>query len=560
MVEELIIKNYALIDNLRIEFKKGFNVLTGESGSGKSLVAGALAQLKGSRNNADIIRKGRETAEISGIFNVAENSDALSWLELKGIESDDGSVIIRKVLKKSGRSTVQIQSVPVTRNDLIEFTSFIFDIHGQHEHHTVMDSSRQRSLLDSNASLSEDVEKLKNNYNELGRIRKELTALESSEQERLREIDILKFSINEIKDASIVPGEDEDLENEHRLLVQHEKLYSSVEETYQKLSESSEGALSLLRASLGSSQSASEIDPELKGASSRLGEAFYEIEDISETFRDYLLKDSYSPERLSECEERLSVIHKLKKKYGPTAADVLDYLKKSEERLERIENYEEDRDSLIKKASLLEKEVLKDAETISSARKVNALVLGERIEGILKNLGMKDAVFKIEVNVKKNSSGQPVCGPYGMDEVEFLISPNRGENPKPVEDIASGGEISRIMLAVKSVLSEKDHVNSMLFDEIDTGIGGEVAVSLGEHLLLLSEKKQIICITHLASIAANADNHLKAEKNVVDGRTISNVVNINSGERVSEIARMLSGNVSGSISVEHAKELLGKRV
>ena len=560
MVEELIIKNYALIDNLRIEFKKGFNVLTGESGSGKSLVAGALAQLKGSRNNADIIRKGRETAEISGIFNVAENSDALSWLELKGIESDEGSVIIRKVLKKSGRSTVQIQSVPVTRNDLIEFTSFIFDIHGQHEHHTVMDSSRQRSLLDSNASLSEDVEKLKNNYNELGRIRKELTALESSEQERLREIDILKFSINEIKDASIVPGEDEDLENEHRLLVQHEKLYSSVEETYQKLSESSEGALSLLRASLGSSQSASEIDPELKGASSRLGEAFYEIEDISETFRDYLLKDSYSPERLSECEERLSVIHKLKKKYGPTAADVLDYLKKSEERLERIENYEEDRDSLIKKASLLEKEVLKDAETISSARKVNALVLGERIEGILKNLGMKDAVFKIEVNVKKNSSGQPVCGPYGMDEVEFLISPNRGENPKPVEDIASGGEISRIMLAVKSVLSEKDHVNSMLFDEIDTGIGGEVAVSLGEHLLLLSEKKQIICITHLASIAANADNHLKAEKNVVDGRTISNVVNINSGERVSEIARMLSGNVSGSISVEHAKELLGKRV
>ena len=560
MVEELIIKNYALIDNLRIEFKKGFNVLTGESGSGKSLVAGALAQLKGSRNNADIIRKGRETAEISGIFNVAENSDALSWLELKGIESDDGSVIIRKVLKKSGRSTVQIQSVPVTRNDLIEFTSFIFDIHGQHEHHTVMDSSRQRSLLDSNASLSEDVEKLKNNYNELGRIRKELTALESSEQERLREIDILKFSINEIKDASIVPGEDEDLENEHRLLVQHEKLYSSVEETYQKLSESSEGALLLLRASLASSQSASEIDPELKGASSRLGEAFYEIEDISETFRDYLLKDSYSPERLSECEERLSVIHKLKKKYGPTAADVLDYLKKSEERLERIENYEEDRDSLIKKASLLEKEVLKDAEKISSARKANALVLGERIEGILKNLGMKDAVFKIEVNVKKNSSGQPVCGAYGMDEVEFLISPNRGENPKPVEDIASGGEISRIMLAVKSVLSEKDHVNSMLFDEIDTGIGGEVAVSLGEHLLLLSEKKQIICITHLASIAANADNHLKAEKNVVDGRTISNVVNINSGERVSEIARMLSGNVSGSISVEHAKELLGKRV
>jgi len=560
MVEELIIKNYALIDNLRIEFKKGFNVLTGESGSGKSLVAGALAQLKGSRNNADIIRKGRETAEISGIFNVAENSDALSWLELKGIESDDGSVIIRKVLKKSGRSTVQIQSVPVTRNDLIEFTSFIFDIHGQHEHHTVMDSSRQRSLLDSNASLSEDVEKLKNNYNELGRIRKELTALDSSEQERLREIDILKFSINEIKDASIVPGEDEDLENEHRLLVQHEKLYSSVEETYQKLSESSEGALLLLRASLASSQSASEIDPELKGASSRLGEAFYEIEDISETFRDYLLKDSYSPERLSECEERLSVIHKLKKKYGPTAADVLDYLKKSEERLERIENYEEDRDSLIKKASLLEKEVLKDAEKISSARKANALVLGERIEGILKNLGMKDAVFKIEVNVKKNSSGQPVCGAYGMDEVEFLISPNRGENPKPVEDIASGGEISRIMLAVKSVLSEKDHVNSMLFDEIDTGIGGEVAVSLGEHLLLLSEKKQIICITHLASIAANADNHLKAEKNVVDGRTISNVVNINSGERVSEIARMLSGNVSGSISVEHAKELLGKRV
>ena len=213
-----------------------------------------------------------------------------------------------------------------------------------------------------------------------------------------------------------------------------------------------------------------------------------------------------------------------------------------------------------KKASELEKTVLADAERISEARKENALVLSRRIEDILKRLGMKDSVFRISVDAKKNSSGQPVCGPYGIDEVEFLISPNKGENLKPVENIASGGEISRIMLAVKSVLSEKDNVNSMLFDEIDTGIGGEVAVSLGEHLLLLSEKKQIICITHLASIAANADNHLKAEKGVVEGRTLSQVYRVERDERVSEIARMLSGNISNSISVEHARELLGKKV
>ena len=560
MVEELIIRNYALIDNLRIEFKEGFNILTGESGSGKSLVAGALAQLRGGKNNPDIIRKGKDTAEISGIFNVAGNSDALSWLDEKGIETDDGSVIIRKVIKKSGRSTIQIQSAPVTRNDLSEFTSFIFDIHGQHEHHTVMDSSRQRSLLDSNASLTEDVEKLKADYTELGKIKKELSFLESSEQERLREIDILKFSINEIREAELSAGEDEELESEHRMLVQHEKLYSSVEEVYKNLSESSGGALSELRSSINASSSAAEIDSELESISSRLSEAFYEIEDISETFRDYLQKDNYSPERLAECEQRLAVIHRLRKKYGSTVTEVLEFLKDSEEKLNRIENYEEDRSSLQGKAALLEKNILKDAEKISLARKENAEILGGRIEAILKNLGMKDSVFKINVETKKNAGGQPVCGPYGMDDVEFMISPNKGENLKPVENIASGGEISRIMLAVKSVLSEKDNVNSMLFDEIDTGIGGEIAVSLGEHLLLLSEKKQIICITHLASIAANADNHLKAEKNVIEGRTLSKVSAVENEERVSEIARMLSGNLSSSISVEHARELLGKKV
>ena len=560
MVEELIIKNYALIDNLKIEFKEGFNILTGESGSGKSLVVGALAQLRGSRNNPDTIRKGENSAEISGIFNISNNTKASLWLDQKEIESDDGSVIIRKVNKKNGRSTVQIQSTPVTRNELIEFTSFIFDIHGQHEHHTVMDSARQRSLLDSNASITRDVERLRNNYNELGKLKKELSELDSSEQDRLREIDILKFSINEIQEASLTAGEDEDLENEHRLLVQHEKLYNSVEEVYKNLSEGSGGALSGLRVSLNSSVESAEIDPALKTISERLSEAFYEIEDISETYRDYLLKDNYSPERLSECEERLAVIHKLKKKYAPTVSDILLFRDESAEKLEKYENYEEDRDELRDKILSLEKEVLKNAESVSAARKNSALVLGGKIEEILKKLGMKDAVFKILVEAKKNSEGKPVCGPYGMDEVSFLISPNKGENLKPVENVASGGEISRIMLAVKSVLSEKDDVNSMLFDEIDTGIGGEIAVSLGAHLLLLSEKKQIICITHLASIAANADNHLKAEKKVIGERTLSSVRKIDSDERVTEIARMLSGDPSGSVPVEHAKVLLGKRV
>ncbi len=559
MVEELIIKNYALIDNLRVEFRKGFNVLTGESGSGKSLVVGALSQLRGNKNNPDVIRKGEESAEVSGIFNIENNSEAGSWLAERGIEPEDSTVIIRKVLRKNGRSTIQIQSSPVTRADLIEFTSYIFDIHGQHEHHTVMDSSRQRYLLDSSASILEEVEKFQINYHELGSLRKELSQLDSSEQERLREIDILKFSINEIKNASLNKGEDIDIENEHRLLVQHEKLFNSIDEVYKNLSESSGGALSFLRTSMTASSVCGSIDPQLNSISERISNAFYEIEDIAETYRDYLMRDDYTPERLSECEERLAVIHRLKKKYGATVSDILDYLASAEEKLERLENYEEDREDIRKRISQLEKEVLKDAEFISSERKKNAVVLGRRIEEILRKLGMADVTFRILVEVKKNGEGKPVCGPAGIDDVRFVISPNRGENLKPVEDIASGGEISRIMLAVKSVLSEKDHVNSMLFDEIDTGIGGEIAVSLGEHLLLLSEKKQIICITHLASIAVNADNHLKAEKKVIGDRTITNVQQVADNDRVTEIARMLSGDSSGSIPLEHAKVLLGKK-
>lgn len=557
MIERIFIKNIALIDNISIEFTSGFNVLTGESGSGKSLIAGAIALLRGSKGNPSLIRTGEEQAEVSGVFSIAENRDKelMKWLDEKSITPEEGELILRRIVKSNGRGTITAQSIPISRSELSLLSSYLFDIHGQHEQHTLMSSERQRSLLDNFSGIGEDVLNFSALFAETGKMKKQLSALEMSEKERLREIDILKFTVNEISEASLKVGEDEELAKEHKKLADHEKLFRLVDEAYENLSD----GLLKVKAASNSLKGASSIDEKLLPHTERLSNTFFELEDISEMLRDYIGKDSFNPEKLVVCEERLSVIHKLQKKYGHGVSEILEYLKESQERLFSLENIDIDRVELRKEIKAKEDKISQKATSISATRDKNSSVLEKQIEGVLKKLGMEEASFAIQVSPKKNEVGKTVCGQYGIDTVDFMISPNIGEPLKPIEQIASGGELSRIMLAVKSVLSKNDPVDSMLFDEIDSGIGGGIAVSLGYYLQKLSQSKQIISITHLASIAVNADNHVKVRKIIEQQRTFTKTEKVYGESRVAEIARMLSGDQNGEVSLEHARVLLEKK-
>lgn len=559
MLEELSIQNFALIDRLTISFSAGFNVLSGETGAGKSILVGALSLLHGARADTSKIRTGTEEARVAGTFRVS-NPDALAWLAEHDLAAEEETVIIRRTVKHTGRGSVYIQSAPVTLAELGEFTSFVFDIHGQHEHQSLLSEDQHRRLLDRFAALEEEVVRLGSLFGELGNLKKHFERMEASERSRAREMDILQFAVQEIDEARLNPGEEEELESERRKLAQHEKLFAGLDELHDNLAENRGGALASLRAARQAMETVASIDDGLAESAGRLEDLFFELEDVSETVRDYRANFEFTPDRLEEVESRLAQIHRLEKKYGATISDILTFLEESREQLAGFETWEEDKERLTGQIREKEKAVLKLAGQISARRKKVAESLTERIADTIHALGMEKTRFLVNVAARVKDNGRPACGPTGMDQVSFLISPNPGEPMKGLADIASGGEVSRVMLALKSALAENDQIGSMVFDEIDAGIGGEVALAVGEHLSRLSREKQVLCITHLASIAVRADNHMVVEKGVRNERTVTDVRVVSDDARVDEIARMLAGDREGSASRNHAQELLAKYV
>ncbi len=558
MLEELMVRNYALIDSLSVNFCAGFNVLTGETGAGKSILIGALGLLIGAKGDTSVIRFGSEEALVSGTLIVKGNREALDWLESHGIERDSDTVILRRNIKKNGRGSIYIQSIPVTRADLAEFTGFLFDIHGQHDHQSLLSSDNQRKLLDRYSKIEDEVGLFSSKFREFSELRQEYEKLLENERDRNRQIEFLKYSIGEIDKASLYDGEEEELEGERKILANAEKLYEFVNGAYNATAESKNGAMWYVGESRAFLNQAVDIDSSLEEILRECDDIYYSLEDIAEELRGYRDGINFDPERLNTVEERLSVIRTLKKKYGSTIREVLEYRERAKKELLNLENWEDRKAELENNIKALEVELKKRAEEISVKRKKNAELLALKIEEELKYLGMENAKFKIGVNEKTRADGRYVLGMYGKDDVEFLISPNKGENFKKLKSIASGGELSRVMLAIKTILSETDHIDTMIFDEIDVGIGGEVAIAVGERLKRLASVKQVLCITHLATIASYADNHIKVEKLEKDGRTVTRVKVIRDKERVKEIARMLAGDEDESTSLQHARQLLEK--
>ena len=558
MLEELHVHNYAIIDKLQVRFTEGLNILSGETGAGKSILVGALGLILGDKTDTSIIRSGAEETTVSGIVSAAGNAEAAQWLAAHGIEAEDGAVILRRMLKSNGRGSIFIQSTPVTRTDLHEFSSLLFDLHGQHEHQSLLDLENHRRLVDRWAGTESLAERFHGLYASLASLRERLSKLVSDERERLRRIDLLTYAVTEIKALGLKAGEEEELEKELAILVHHEKLFTLLEQVHSGVAESAGGVLASVRKTRHAMDEILGIDASLSRLSHQLEDAFYEIEDFAENIRQYKSKADFSPGRLDDVQARLSAIRTLEKKYGDTIEQVLVYCREGEQELAGMENWEEEKKNLGREIAQTEKEIADAARELSEKRMAGSRDLQKRIEEQLRELGMPKVSFRVLIADATRADGTPVLTPYGKDAIEFVISPNLGEPWKRLRAIASGGELSRVMLAIKGVLAESDHVSTLIFDEVDVGIGGEVALSVGERLSALSRHKQVLCITHLATIAVRADNHLRIEKVTQAGRTVTKVEKVVGAARQEEIARMLAGDRKGELSLQHAGELLAR--
>ena len=582
MLEELSIKDFALIDNANVEFNKGFTVLSGETGAGKSLLIGALTFLLGGKAGVDQIRAGANESVVSGSFYIGKNplpsdfspaddyepENAWEWLFVHGIEVENDRVLLRRYVRQNGKTGAWIDGTAVTRADLAYFSSFLIDIHGQHEHQSLMKVGEHRKYLDSYAGLTDRVKSFTSLFSSLVEKRKILSELNSNDKNREQTIELLNFSIKEISDAKLKAGEDAELDEEEKRLSSFEKLYSDIDAVNSAFDggNGDAGIISVLkkvRAELGHAVA---LDKSLEKLDQRLESAFYEINDISDEFKKYSSNLVFDPERLAQVQERQTLIYNLKKKYASSVnapvSEVIEYAEKAQKKLEQLDTAVESKDALISEIKSLEKQVYVEAKAISSERKKAAEKMSEGVLSVLSSLGMSGTRFAVSIAEKAESSSESgvlqMCGPYGMDNVEFLISANPGQPLAPLAKIASGGELSRVMLSLKTILAQSDSVGTMIFDEIDTGIGGEIAVSIGSHLKKLAKDRQVLCITHLASIAVYADNQLKIEKSVSNGSTHTQVYPVDGEARVSEIARMLSGDAASSESLEHARSLLAK--
>jgi DNA repair protein RecN (Recombination protein N) len=573
MLEELSIRNYALIENISLSFGGGFNVFTGETGAGKSIIVGSLSFLMGAKAETDVIRTGTEEAAVSAVISVdPQNQDARAWLDSRDIQIEDGRIIARRSVKNTGRGSIFIQNVPVTRSDLSEFMALLFDLHGQHNHESLLRKENHRRHLDRFAGLEGEAAEFNRVFQELSEKKKAMELSLSSQRDRDTRLELLNYAVKEIAAAAPKKGESRELENEAQKLADFEKLAAQVNAAAAALYDDEASLLSQARRARGALDAALGVDGSLEPLGKRLGDLYFEAEDLAEEFRSYRETLRFDPARLQEIEERLNLLYRLKKKYaGPgrsgqdSEEEILAYRERAEAEIAELSGIEENREKLRAEIAALEKDIGGRSLSLGAKRKEAALALGEGITKILGRLGMPNARFSPALRPK--GQGALVLGPWGAEDVEFLISANTGEPLKDLSRIASGGELSRIMLAIKTALASADTQGSdvspetLIFDEIDTGIGGEVALSVGEYLVKTGERKQIFCVTHLASIAVRAGNHYKVEKGIIPSRggerTVTTVKALGKSEKRQEIARMLAGD-AGSAALAHADALLAK--
>jgi DNA repair protein RecN (Recombination protein N) len=551
MLLELSVENYAVVDRLRVRFHPGLNLLTGETGSGKSIIVDALGLLFGGRATAEMIRSGQERARVSGIFDVLGVAELKAILEPAGAAPEDDELLIEREISAGGKSRAWVGSRPVTAALLREIAPLLGDIHGQHDQQLLFVPDAQRDILDDFAANGELRAVIRGLYGEWKRTTADLEELERGEQEKLRLLDLWTFQRREIEGARPEAGEDLALENERRVLQNLGRLQESAGTAYSALYDSPESALTMMRLAEKRIDELCRIDATLESVLETLRGAEVSVQEASYALRDYLSGLEANPDRLEEIEARLATLDKLKRKYGPSMEDVLSFLDHVRAQIDSVEHTGERIVELRKQRLALESEYARQAGELRRRRAAAARKLENRVETDLASLAMERTVFRVEMAESSWSES-------GADAVRFLVSPNLGEEPRPIEKVASGGEISRIALALKTCLakSSADRRRTLVFDEVDSGVGGSAAEGIGRRLKKLASSSQVLCVTHLPQIASFADHHYYVEKKESRGRTVATVEELAPETRAREIARMLSGQKLTPEALKHAEQMI----
>ena len=552
MLVELIVENYAVVEQARLHFHAGLNLMTGETGSGKSIVVDSLGLLLGARASSEMIRTGANRARVTGIFAVEMRPEMEALLEEAGIELDDGELIVEREIAAAGKSRAFVANRPVTTAFLRQLAPALADIHGQNDQQLLFDMQTQRALLDKYARAGGQVEHVAQAFREWRGVKAKLDELRRNEQEKLRLLDLWRFQLNEIDTAQPKTGEDQALEAERRILQNATRLQENASLAFELLYEAPESAASSLRQALKRIDELVRIDATLAETSAAIKQAEIAVEEAAWNLRDYLGKLEGDPARLEDVESRLDVLDRLKRKYGGNLDEVLKFLADVKRQVDEVENATEYREALEKEAARLAQEYERLAQGLSRTRKEAAEKLSSEVESELRSLAMGGTQFRVSVKAADWSAN-------GMDEIEFLVSPNRGEELRPMGKIASGGELSRISLAMKTAIGDADSrkdIHTLVFDEVDAGVGGAAAASVGRRLKALSKSNQVICVTHLAQIAGFADHHYAVSKKERKGRVVTDIRELEKEERAREIGRMLSGETITAEALRQAEQLM----
>jgi DNA repair protein RecN (Recombination protein N) len=552
MLKELRIRNLAIIDDLSVRFGRGLNVITGETGAGKSVIVDALGLALGDRAQSEMLKSGAKEGSVQAYFEIGDSA----LLPDLGIDLSEG-VLLRRVISSGGKSRAYINDTLVTLQALSEVGRALVDIHSQHEHQSLLSQERQRLLLDSYGKLHEMVKRVRMLFDERRVLSDMLKELRETAQERARMLDILRFQIDEIDAASLRPGEKEELEEERKILANTTRLKELAETTYSLLYEAEGSCTEKLAAALAHLRAICAIDSDIEDTLKLVEAAAPMIEEATFSLRACRDKYDFDPDRMEAVEDRLETLRRLEKKYGDRTEDILGFRDKAREDLRKIESADERCDEVTAQLDEKEEKLFHAAQSLSEQRKKAAGTLGTLVMQNLSELALGDAEFRIDVRQEQREDGGLNVGPQGIDRIEFLFTANRGEPAKPLSKIASGGELSRVMLALKSVLADLDSIPVLIFDEVDAGIGGKTAGSVARKLETISKRRQLLCITHLPQIASRADVHQRIEKKQQADSVTVEVKELGAKERQDEIARMLSGSVT-EISRRHAGELLEK--
>ncbi|MEG6585648.1 DNA repair protein RecN [Dendrosporobacter sp. 1207_IL3150] len=554
MLKTLTVSNFALIEYADISFTDGLNILTGETGAGKSILIDAFSVILGSRASVDYIRKDTDALRVEAVFDITGNNSVITLLAEQDVTpEEDGTLILSRRLSRNGKNTITINGCHITLAFLRQLGECLVDMHGQHENQSLLRSETHFDILDSySKNIREKLQSYRDVYHEWLKIGQELSKKESQSRERNQRLDMMKWQTEEIAAACLKQDEEIELEQEVKILANSEKIVNSLNKAYTYLNNNSKGYVGVLTG-LADAKRELEIavryNPEFQPQLKIVIEALFQLEECSRDIRDFSDNLEFNSHQLAQLQERLDLIYKLSKKYGPTTKDILDYYDQALQELSELISYDEIIADMSNKKKLLEKSMLQLAQEISTMREANSEKIAEEIQNHLIHLGMPKA--RLYFNIKRLEKYTP----NGFDDIEVLFSANPGEEPKAIQKVASGGELSRLALAIKAVNARHDNVSTMVFDEIDTGIGGKTAQMVAERIAMVAAYKQVLCITHLPQIAAMADVHIYIEKHIEEEKTLTKIKTLNENEQITELARMVSGNVT-QVAKDNSAQML----